>query len=225
MKQISAFLRRLDANNNREWFQAHKDEFREHQQRFFGFALELVGRIREFDPSIGDLDIKQCTYRIYRDTRFSQDKTPYKIQMGVFVAPMGKKSGYSGYYLQVGAYDKGYPGGCMLAVGDYQCEPAVLKILREDIDLDEGKEFGETLRQAEGFTLDYDQALKRVPRGFDPQAPWADYLRLKNFCLTKEPGLEYMHAPALLDRAVADFKRCKPFLDYINRAIAYSRHQ
>ena len=99
MKQISAFLRRLDANNNREWFQAHKDEFREHQQRFFGFALELVGRIREFDPSIGDLDIKQCTYRIYRDTRFSQDKTPYKIQMGVFVAPMGKKSGYSGYYL------------------------------------------------------------------------------------------------------------------------------
>ena len=107
MERVLHFLRDLNLNNNREWFNAHKSEYLEAKRVFDTFALELCEGIRGFDSSIGPLGINDITYRIYRDVRFSHDKSPYKCHMGVFVSPEGRRAGYCGYYFQVSAADKG----------------------------------------------------------------------------------------------------------------------
>lgn len=223
MKDCIDFLARLSCNNNREWFNSHKDEYLRHKARFDDFVTQLISAVSDFDPSIQALTPKDCTYRIYRDTRFSPDKTPYKIHMGAFIVPEGKKSGYSGYYFQIGPDEMGYNGGCMLAAGNYCIEPRVLKLLREDIALDEGKEFASALSAAPGFSLDWEDALKRTPTGYPSDRDYSDWLRLKNFCLVRYPGIDYMENSSLLERLVSDFRTTLPFLNFINRAIRYSR--
>ena len=225
MEQIIDFLRRLAANNNREWFQAHKNEYKECKGIFDRHVEQVIEGIRSFDASIGTLTPGECTYRIYRDTRFSADKTPYKTHMGAFVAPGGKKSGFSGYYFQTGPEEEGYDAGCFIATGNYYAEPPVLRILREDIDIDEEGEFEGAISGAagSGFSLDRENELKRVPKGYDASHPRADLLRLRNFCLTKQASPAYFMKPDWKNRLVTDFKATKPFLDLINRAITYSR--
>lgn len=219
------FLSQLAANNNREWFNAHKTLYKECQNIFLGHVADIIQGIRLFDDSIGNLPVADCTYRIYRDTRFSNDKTPYKTHFGAFIAPEGKKSGYSGYYFQVGAYDHGYPGGCMLATGNYHLEPKVLKLLREDIDLDTDGVFDSAITAANPFTLDLDDRLKRVPNGYPADHPRADLLRLRNFCLSLDAGRDYFLSDNWKERLLADFERTAPFLHLINRCIDYSREQ
>lgn len=222
MKQIVEFLSRLEQNNDRTWFNAHKEEYLECKKHFDRFVEELVEAIRRFDPSIGPLTPADCTYRIYRDTRFSKNKAPYKTHFGAFICPGGKKSPYAGYYVQVGPADQGFDSGCVLAVGDYCCEPKVLRILREDIEADRGEAFDSALREASGFSLDTDGSLKRCPRDFPADKPYSHWFLLKNFCLVSNVGLRYMLSPALIRRLGADLCRTKPFLDLINRAIRYS---
>ena len=225
MKEIITFLQQLSANNNKTWFNAHKEEFLALQAKFHGFVEELIHEISLFDPSIAGLTPKDCTYRIYRDTRFSADKTPYKTHMGAFICPKGKKSGYSGYYFHISTGDIGYPGAHMLATGDYCHSPEALQIIREDIAYGDG-DFAHTLQQAaEGFTLDTDGALKRNPKGFPVDTPYAEYIRLKNFCICKELDSHFFEFEEanLAQRVATLFKTTKPFLDYINRAIAFSK--
>ena len=130
MKEIISFLRRLQCNNNREWFNAHKEEFLKHQARFHELVEEVIKEIATFDSDVANLTPKDCTYRIYRDVRFSSDKSPYKCHFGAFITKGGKKSGYSGYYFHISTGGgEEYPYCHMLAAGDYCCEPKVLKIL------------------------------------------------------------------------------------------------
>ena len=85
MKEILAFLRELSCHNDRNWFLEHKDDYKRAKERFDAFALELLAQIRKFDPAIGDLKLNDITYRIYRDVRFSADKSPYKTHMGGYI--------------------------------------------------------------------------------------------------------------------------------------------
>lgn len=218
------FLRGLQANNNREWFGAHKKEFLECQEKFHRLVEEVVQEIARFDPTVAGLSAKECTYRIYRDVRFSQDKSPYKCHFGAFIARGGKKSGYSGYYFHIGTGEgDAYPHCHMLAAGDYCMEPAVLKILREDIAYG-GGDFDETVKQAApAFCLDTEGSLSRNPKGFAPDAPYPQYLRLRNFCLTQHLPDRFWEQKPLAEHIAQAFAPTKPFLDYINRAIDYSR--
>lgn len=222
MKEIIKFLANLAANNNREWFAAHKDEYLQVKQRFDAFVELLIGRVRELDPSIGSLMIGDCTWRIYRDTRFSHDKRPYKTNMGCYFAPGGKRGPYSGYYFQLGIADEDGSVQGMIATGNYYTEPAVLKILREDIAFDDAKSFTDAMAHAKGFTLDTEQMLKRPARGFDAAKPYSDLFRYKNFCLIKTVDEDYLTSPDLVDRILDDFSVTRPFLHLLNRAIAYT---
>lgn len=226
MKEIIDFLRQLEENNNRVWFNEHKEQFLELQTRFHWFVDDLIEEIASFDSSVAGLTAKDCTYRIYRDTRFSEDKTPYKCHLGAYICPNGKKSGYSGYYFQVGTgFGTDYPSSHMLAVGDYCCDPKVLRVLREDIISGEG-DFEETVKQAEPeFHIDFDGALKRNPKGFPPDAPYSQYLRLKAFCLYHAPKDDFLCSNHLAQRVAGLFRMTTPFLDYINRAIRYVREE
>lgn len=222
MKTIIDFLKRLSENNDRVWFNAHKEEYIEAKKHFDALVGELIEGIREFDPSIGNLTAADCTWRIYRDTRFSKDKRPYKNYMGCYFAPAGKKGPYSGYYFQIGIDDANGKAKGMLATGNYYTEPNVLKILREDIEIDHAEALETALANAEGFTLDDEQKLKRVPRGFDADKPYSDFFRYKNFCLVKNKPEEYLLAKDFKEKLLSELSTTKPFLHLLNRAIEYA---
>lgn len=227
MKEVLTFLRQLQMNNNREWFHAHKDEYLAAQATFNAFAEELIERIGRFDESVRGLSLKDCTYRIYRDTRFSKDKSPYKTHMGVYVCPGGKKSGFSGYYFHVSSgVDQFGINSHLFAAGDYMADSRVLRVLREDIENGDG-DFEAILKQVrrKGFLLDDEFRLKRVPKGFNPEGPYADYLKYKVYCLVDYVDDEFITAPDLAKRVADRFRATKPFLDYLNRAIAYVREE
>lgn len=222
MKEVIAFLAELQQNNNRVWFNANKDRYLQAQARFNAFTEELIKGIAGFDKSITGLTAKDCIYRIYRDTRFSSDKTPYKCHMGAYINPGGKKSGYAGYYFQVGATDDGFPNGNMLASGDYCYDPKVMRILREDICNGEG-DFDRIVKQAQPFQIDSSDMLKRNPTGFPADAPYPEYLRLKTYCLVYQPGRTFMYSDRLLEEVTEMFRITQPFIEYVNRAIAFTK--
>lgn len=226
MKAIIHFLRQLQCNNNREWFNAHKEEFLKHQARFHELVDEVIREITVFDADVAGLTAKDCTYRIYRDVRFSSDKSPYKCHFGAFIAKGGKKAGNAGYYFHISTGGgKEYPYCHMLAAGDYCYKPEVMKILREDIVNGEG-DFDAVVKQADAsFTLDNDGALKRNPKGFPADAPYSEYIRLKYFCLTAIPDDEFWEGEDLAKRIASKFVTTKPFLNYINRAIDFEREE
>lgn len=226
MKQIISFLQQLHQNNNREWFNAHKAEFLEHQSRFHQLVEEVIVEIGKYDPTITGLTAKDCTYRIYRDVRFSPDKSPYKCHFGAFITQGGKKSGYSGYYFHIGTgLSNEYPHCHLLAAGDYCCSPEILKIIREDIVDGEG-DFDQIVKQAAPtFLIDKENSLQRNPKGFAPDAPYSEYLRLKSYCLCHQPDNAFWETKHLAQHIAKIFEPTKDFLNYINRAIDFSREK
>jgi len=237
MTEILRFLRDLRDNNNRPWFMAHKDDYQRCQQRFEALAAQLIEGVSAFDDTVRGLRPKDCTYRIYRDVRFSADKSPYKTYMGCYICPGGKKSGYVGYYFHIAANsghpvtppsegegEASYSVAHLVAVGDYCYDPRVLQILREDIVNGDG-DFDDIVRHqcSPLFRLDQTGALKRNPKGFPPDAPYPEYLRLKTYCLCYEPDDAFITSPDLAARVVELFRTTLPFTRYINRAIDFSR--
>ena len=223
MKTVLQFLRDLAQHNDRTWFNEHKERYLAVQQRWNEFCESLIGEIGAFDPDIARLTLRDCTYRIYRDTRFSPDKSPYKTHFGVFLAPDGKKSMHAGYYFHVGTGESNeYPQGHMLAAGNYCYEPKAIQILREDIS-DGWENFqNEVLAVADPrFVVDQEGALKRVPKGYAPDAPYADWMRLKSYCLVMNVDDDFITQPDLAKRVADLFRTTKPFNDYINRAVDF----
>ncbi len=225
MKEILEFLRDLDQNNNKEWFCENKQRYQAAQEKWNRFCEELIREVGSYDESIARLSLRDCTYRIYRDTRFSSDKTPYKTHFGVFLAPGGKKSMHAGYYFHVGTgMGDNYPHAHMLAAGNYCYDPKSVKILREDIFYGWDSFHQEVLNAADSsFSVDMEGALKKVPREFPADAPCADWLRLKSFCLMSNINDDFITQPQLAQRVAALFRTTKPFIDYVNRAVDYAK--
>lgn len=218
MKQIEQFLAKLAANNNREWFEAHKAEYKKVEADFKALTEQLIAEIAAFDPAVVGNQVKDCTYRIYRDVRFSHDKRPYKTHMGAYVCKGGKKSGYSGYYLHI------EPGASILAVGLHCPEPKIVRSVRDEIYAN-GDQFQKMIDQTKKgdprFELERTSALKKVPKEYPADFKYGDYLKLKDFCVIAPFELD----GKALERALATFKACKPFNDLLNRAVAYVYEQ
>ena len=223
MKDIIDFLRDLSCNNNKEWFAANKQRYQTMLARWYEFCGKLIEAIGQFDPDIAHLSVKDCTYRIYRDTRFSADKSPYKTHFGVFLSKGGKKSMHAGYYFHVGTGSgEDYPHCHMIASGNYCYEPRVVKMLREDISFG-WEEFKEDVLDVAdpSFRVDMDGALKRVPKEYPTDAPYSDFMRLKSFSLVTYLDDDFILQSNLVSRVAELFKTVKPFNDYINRAVDY----
>lgn len=227
MEEIIQFLRDLSCNNNREWFTENKKRYVEVQKKWYAFCEDLIAAIGKYDSDISPLTIKDCTYRIYRDTRFSTDKSPYKTHFGVFLAKGGKKSMHAGYYFHVGTGGSNeYPHCHMLAAGNYCYAPEAVKILREDISYD-WQEFKENVLDVAdpAFSVDMDGALKRVPKDYPADAPYADFMRLKSFSLVTTLNDDFILRQNLVERISELFRTAKPFNDYINRAVDFVNEQ
>ena len=126
-KRIIGFLRQLMANNNRPWFQEHKKEYEAVRAEFERGIVQAIERVTTFDPEVAHLQVKDCTYRFYRDTRFSPDKSPYKNHLGAYINAKGKMALRGGYYLHL------EPDHCVVAVGNYWLPTNILTSCRNEM--------------------------------------------------------------------------------------------
>ncbi len=223
METVLKFLRDLDANNNKEWFTTNKARYQEAQEKWNNFCLQLINEVGKYDPTVAGLTLRDCTYRIYRDTRFSNDKTPYKTHFGVFLCKGGKKSMHAGYYFHVGTgTGEGYPHQHMLAAGNYCYDKRTVQMLREDISFEWETFNKEVLGAADKrFFVDMSDALKKVPKDYPADAPYADWMRLKSYCLVQYVDDKFITSPDLAQRVAELFRTTHPFIDFINRAVDF----
>lgn len=224
MKKSVEFLKLLAANNNREWFNANRSLYLEAKAEFEAFTEALIEGIGEFDESVRGLKVKDCVYRIFRDTRFSHDKTPYKTHFGCFIVPRGKCSGYAGYYLHIEPTEDGMLGCSMLASGLIMPEPVILRSIREEI-LDYGSEIIESVKNSDGFEFSLENSLKRTPQGFPKDTEVDFLLRLRDHFIDRRITLREILDKDFLKNCVAAFRTTKPYIDHLNRAIDYAREE
>lgn len=210
--KVFDFLKQLTENNNREWFTENKNLYTESQENLVLFLEDLIKEMSEFDPELGKIDAKKSLFRIYRDTRFSKDKTPYKTNFGASLG-MGKGSQKGGYYLHL------EPGKSFIAGGIYMPESSVLKTLRKEISL-YGKEFLNILNEKEFKKyfpeLDQDDKLKKVPQGFEKEDPMAEYLKLKSFIVVYNLSDKEIQDKNASKNLAKIFNAMKPLNDFLN---------
>lgn len=221
MKRVLDFLSVLSQNNNKPWFDAHKEQYLATLKDFHDFTGRLIEGIATFDKNVTGLTVKECTFRIYRDLRFSPDKSPYKTYMGTYICPGGKKSGYAGYYFHVGAPAGDWSGHHFLSSGLYRPLPGVLKSVRDDILYDTAP-YLRAIALADGFKIDDEGCLKRVPFGYPAGSPYEKFFRLKDFLLTRYMDNKYVLDKNLLKNVLSEFKKTHIFVDLMNRSVSYA---
>lgn len=206
------FLIKLTENNNREWFNENKNLYIESQQNVITFLEDLIKEMSEFDQELAKLDAKKSLFRIYRDTRFSKDKIPYKTNFGASLG-MGKGSQKGGYYLHA------EPGKSFIAGGIYMPESSVLKEVRKEISL-YGEDFIKIISNKDFKKyfpeLDQDDKLKKIPQGFEKEDPMAEYLKLKSFIVVYNLKDKEILDTNAVNNIAKIFKVMKPFNDFLN---------
>ncbi|MBW8361414.1 MAG: DUF2461 domain-containing protein [Kaistella sp.] len=210
--KVLEFLHNLKINNNRDWFNDHKAEFIEAQDNVRLFVEDLIEEISKFDEEILKLDAKKALFRIYRDTRFSKDKTPYKTNFGAGLG-MGKGGRISGYYLHI------EPGASFLAGGVYQPDSAVVKEIRKEISMNH-EEFLEIIN-AENFKkyfkeLSQNEKLVKIPQGFEKEDPMAEFLKLKNFIVVYSLKDEELTEKKSVQKFPEIFRAMVPFNTFLS---------
>ncbi len=211
------FLKSLKKNNNKPWFDEHRETYNSAKYNFEEFVALLLQKMILFDDDLKDLTAKNCTFRINRDIRFSKNKTPYKINLSASFNRGGKKSTYSGYYFHL------QPGSSFVGGGLWRPEPTDLKKLRQEIDYCL-PEFKKTIGSASfkkhygQLERDENQMLVNVPKGYGKENPAADYLRMKSFIATKNLSDDEVLSPKLADDLIQSFKALMPLVKFINRA-------
>jgi uncharacterized protein (TIGR02453 family) len=234
-RRILRYLKQLMANNNRQWFQEHKDEYDAVRADFEHGVGQALERIVGFDSEIAHLKVKDCTYRFYRDTRFSPDKSPYKNHLGAYIDAKGKKALRGGYYLHL------EPEHCLVACGNYWLPTNILTACRNEImanteqwlkcvENDEFQRyFGSPVDSStkeptnisswdtpQGFGL---EKLKTCPSGFPRDWEYVRYLRLKDYCCWHAVSDSFFDGDGWLDEMEKMFRAAKPMMDFMNAVI------
>lgn len=211
------FLENIRDNNNRPYFQEHKKDYETAKADFEEIVNYMIEELRAADPSLEPMTAKDCLYRFYRDTRFSEDKSPYKRHFGAFIAPHGaRKSLLSGYYVHL------QPGGRLLATGVYCLEKNVLKRVRDIIVncFEEWQPVVEDANVTKVFgQLTSTNKLKRLPVGYPADCEGAEYLKLKDYMFCKNLTDKDVAGKDCIDQMLADFKLTIPFNTYINNIL------
>lgn len=212
---ILKYLQKLSENNNREWFNSNKNEYEKVRIEFDYLLSSIIERISTFDDSIKGLEPKHCTYRIYRDTRFSFDKTPYKTHIGGYINAKGKKSSHFGYYIHI------EPGNCLLSGGSLCISSEILKAMRESIynNIEEFVSIVEDPQFKQYFPIIGENALKTSPKGFDKNFIHLDYLKFKQYTPAYKVSDDFFLNPNFLDRTEDVFRQFKRFSDFMNFTI------
>lgn len=212
---ILQFLNDLSVNNNREWFHANKDYYQKAKLAFDELTLRLIAMINEVDQSVGLIELKDCTYRIYRDTRFSTDKTPYKTHMGAYIVRGGKKSPFAGYYFHF------EPGKCFAWGGSHIPEARVLNALREEIyhKTDRFKAIVYHPDFISAFGVIEGEKLKTAPKGFDKHFADIDLLRYKSYGAMHAYSDQEVLAPNFEQQLKELLPKMVPMVAFLNNVV------
>ena len=208
-KEALSFLKELEKNNNREWFTAHKDSFLNHQTNVKAFCTAILSNLNTHDQIE-----KLKMFRIYRDVRFSKDKTPYKSHFACSFSRMGA-SRRGGYYLRI------KPGDTFLATGFWGPEKEDLFRVRKELALDatefravfNDKAFKSVWGELQGETL------KTAPKGFDKEHPDIDLIRHKQFIFVKNFKDKEVLSKDFLKEIDTSFKAIRPFFDLMSSVL------
>ena len=211
------FLTSLAQNNDREWFQANKKAFDAAQDNMTAFAGYLIGEIGRFDDSVADIDPKTCVFRIYRDVRFSKDKSPYKVNLGAYISPGGRKSMQPGYYFHL------QPGASFVAGGKHIPDgPELLKIRTaiaantdEFLKIINKKSYKDTFGEMRG------ERLRSAPKGFDPEHKAVEHLKLKEFmAYTELHDDKILISPEFPKQLVKTMKEMFPLISFLRSSLS-----
>ena len=212
------FLKDLNKNNNKAWFDKHRSIYDTARANFSDLTDEVIKSIATFDSPIGNFSAKECMFRINRDVRFSKDKTPYKTNMSAYFNQGGKKSNGAGYYMHI------EPGKSFVAGGLWQPEPAVLAKIRQELDysFDDWKKILNNTGFKKAFVagIDNTDILQRPPKGYEETNPAIDFLKMKSFVVRAPLADTLIQSKDLVKEIAKIFKAMKPFIDFLNHAAA-----
>lgn len=215
--RLTRYLANLAANNDKQWFEANRAEYQALRDDFHAYVGRVIAGIAEFDEAVRWVDPKDCVFRIYRDVRFSRDKTPYKTTFSASISERGRRSGGPTYYFHVDE-----KGMLLVAGGVYMPGNETLALIREHI-ADDPERLREILG-APGFReafggLWMEHTLKRPPAGYASDAPMIEFIKLKSFIaecerdVTRETG-------DVLPWLAETFRAMHPFLVWLGDALA-----
>jgi uncharacterized protein (TIGR02453 family) len=221
-ENILTFLKDLTENNNRQWFKTNKEDYDDAMDDFLKVVLPFSEEVRLIDASIKEDFIKNYVFRIFRDIRFSKDKSPYKNHFGAYVANGGRKSEMAGYYIHI------QPNGeTMIGGGVYGPQKEVLKSIRDEIYFNSSKlraileapEFVKHFGKLEG------SQLKNGPKDFPKDHEAIDLLKYKDFVAMKKYSDEAFLSEGFFDDVLEACKAAKPLNDFLNEAILMKEDQ
>jgi len=217
-KSTLDFLKALKKNNNKDWFDKNKEKYLAAKQNIDEMAEALIKSFSSFDKKLVGLKAKDCVFRIYRDVRFSKNKTPYKTNMGCAISPGGRKAEEAGFYIHI------EPGKSFLAGGRWMPPADHLKKIRQEIDYN-GKKFHKILSDKNfkkyfGELDDSDEyKLSRPPKGYDKNHRDIELLKLNSFIVWHEYNEKEITSKNFLKEITKGAKMMQPFLDFLNTAI------
>ncbi len=214
---IMPFLAALQQNNNKPWFDQNRDWFKAAQADFSQLITDVIEILSDTEPKIAGLTAKECIYRIYRDLRFSPDKTPYKTNFSANIAPGGKNSPKSGFYVQFEPNNLSMCGG-----GLWIEDKNILKAVRNELcivpeDLTEILESEDFKRYFNGL-WDY-QKLKKLPVGYEISPEHADLLKYKHFIAINYLTDEQVASPNLYDHIASVHRTLHPMCRLLDSII------
>ena len=208
-KDTFAFLKELAANNDRDWFAENKARYEESvKEPFLQFIDDVGPELRKVSKAIvaDSRPNGGSMFRIYRDVRFSKDKSPYKPYATAHFS-MGKGVHGPGYYLHL------QPGECFLAGGMWMPEPPILQSIRERISAKPAE-----WKKAKGKLDHPEDTLKRPPRGFDADDPMIEDIKRKSFTGSVRLTDKQVQAPDLVKTVVADCRELAPLMKFLSTA-------
>lgn len=213
-KSTLNFLTGVKCNNNREWFNANRPLYLDAKENFESFVQQIIDKIILFDPIMKGLEAKSCVFRINRDIRFSNDKSPYKSHFGAFIVRGGKQNGdkYAGYYFHI------EPGKSIMAGGAYTPPSPWLSAIREKISerpeeyikITSEKDFVKYFGSVDG------EKLKTAPKGYPKDHPHIEILKLKSYLVVNEATDKLVLSNGFQNHVINVFKTMKPLNDYLN---------
>ena len=217
-KSSLEFLADLKNNNNREWFLANKTRYEKYKKDYHQFISDLLEIMTQGDSNLSNLQVKNCTFRINRDIRFSKDKSPYKTHMGIWMSVNSTIKNAPGYYVQIDN------DNCFIAGGLYCPEASELKKIRKEIaffydELEEiisNKNFKKVFKDLD---RDPSQMLKTAPKDYEKDHPAIEYLKLKSVTASQKFDSEIIFEKNAASLIAAKLLALKPLNEFLNRAI------
>ncbi|RJG14694.1 DUF2461 domain-containing protein [Massilia cavernae] len=217
LRDLTQFLTELSQNNTRPWFIMNKPRYDILRAEFLDVVTQLIRELGKFDPLVAACDPKKAMFRINRDIRFSNDKSPYKTRFSAGITPKDKRrpsaAGGPTYYFHIEG-----DGTLLIGAGEYLPPPPRLRAIREQV-VNDATGFAKVLknkqlRAAYGDIKEEDK-LQRPPKGFDPGHQHVEYLKLKSFFVWTEVKLELNAPDKLVPQLARTFKDASALVNWL----------